>query len=185
MCSSTYMAFSQNTSHPMGRSPLWLFARTFLNFCHFEGVRMALGQTWFAHMQEPFTRIPNLVLTQKSHLAPTSQFPRTRQKCEVSNFIKKNKSWSVARWFKRKPSTRRDIIQKSDITKLCAFTYYPMVFVKYTFLCNDSWPHTPRISSAVRAGVNAWQHLRGMKFLSQTSLFLLNPLVYDCCADSQ
>ena len=45
MCSSTYMAFSQNTSHPVGRSPLWLFARTFLNFCHFEGVRMALGQT--------------------------------------------------------------------------------------------------------------------------------------------
>ena len=69
MCSSTYMAFSQNTSHPVGRSPLWLFARTFLNFCHFEGVRMALGQTWFAHMQEPL--IPNLVLTQKSHLAPT------------------------------------------------------------------------------------------------------------------
>ena len=31
-------------------------------------------------MQEPFTRIPNLVLTQKSHLAPTSVFPRTRQK---------------------------------------------------------------------------------------------------------
>ena len=79
MCSSTYMAFSQNTSHPVGRSPLWLFARTFLNFCHFEGVRMALGQTWFAHMQEPFTRIPNLVLTQKSHLAPTSVFPRTQQ----------------------------------------------------------------------------------------------------------
>ena len=48
----------------------------------------------------------------------------------------------MARWFKRKLSTRRDIIQKSDITKLCAFTYYPMVFVKYTFLCNDSWPHT-------------------------------------------
>ena len=70
MCSSTYMAFSQNTSHPVGRSPLWLFPRTFLNFCHFEGVRKALGQTWFAHMQEPFTRIPNLVLTQKSHLAP-------------------------------------------------------------------------------------------------------------------
>ena len=80
MCSSTYMAFSQNTSHPVGRSPLWHFARTFLNFCHFEGVRMALGQTWFAHMQEPFTRIPNLVLTQKSHLAPISEIPRTQQR---------------------------------------------------------------------------------------------------------
>ena len=86
MCSSTYMAFSQNTSHPVGRSPLWLFARTFLNFCHFEGVRMALGQTWFAHMQEPFTRIPNLVLTQKSHLAPTSVFPRTQQNCTCLAF---------------------------------------------------------------------------------------------------
>ena len=85
MCSSTYMAFSQNTSHPVGRSPLWLFARTFLNFCHFEGVRMALGQTWFAHMQEPFTRIPNLVLTQKPHLAPSSLFPRTRQTSPQGN----------------------------------------------------------------------------------------------------
>ena len=67
-------------------APKWLLARTsnakhlcvFLHqndennfeFWSFFGVRMALGQTWFAHMQEPFTRIPNLVLTQKSHLAP-------------------------------------------------------------------------------------------------------------------
>ena len=83
MCSSTYMAFSQNTSHPMGRSPLWLFPRTFLNFCHFEGVRMALGQTWFAHMQEPFTRIQNLVLTQKWPSAPMLEIPRTRQICKI------------------------------------------------------------------------------------------------------
>ena len=83
MCSSTYMAFSQNTSHPVGRSPLWHFARTFLNFCHFEGVRMALGQTWFAHMQEPFTRIPNLVSTQKWQSAPMLEIPRTRQKYAI------------------------------------------------------------------------------------------------------
>ena len=48
-------------------------------FLSFFGARMALGQTLFAHMQEPFTRIPNLVLTQKSHLAPTLQIPRTQQ----------------------------------------------------------------------------------------------------------
>ena len=45
---------------------------------------MALDQTWFAHMQEPFTRIPNLVLTQKWPSAPMRVFPRTRQTCRKS-----------------------------------------------------------------------------------------------------
>ena len=71
-----------------GRSPIRLFARTFSNFGHSEGVRIALGQTWFAHMQEPFTRIPSLVLTQKWRSAPMLGICRTRDYFIFLEYIK-------------------------------------------------------------------------------------------------
>ena len=55
-----------------------------MNFGLFHGVRMAQGQTWSAHMQEPFTRIMNLVLTQKWWLAPMLEIARTRQICHCT-----------------------------------------------------------------------------------------------------
>ena len=59
MCSSTNMTFSQKI----------------FKFWSFFGVRVALGQTRLAHMQEPLTRIPNLILTQKWRSAPMLKFP--------------------------------------------------------------------------------------------------------------
>ena len=65
-------------------APIWLFARTFLNFGHFEGVRITPGPTRFANMQEPLTRIPNLVLTQKWR--SMLKIGRTQQICQKKVF---------------------------------------------------------------------------------------------------
>ena len=56
--------------------------------CHFPPPKLEVGTQLCRldachfppyHMQEPFTRIPNLVLTKKWRLAPMLEIPRTRQ----------------------------------------------------------------------------------------------------------
>ena len=131
-------------------APMWLLARTILNFFHFEGVMMALGQTWFAHMQEPFTRILNLVLTQKWRSMLGT--PRTRQTCPFGRVRKRHlhvqktrsNSLFVTSYFISRPNRMPDSEQNQyflDLKKnsdTCVLKKFFLLLVALSFIMSPS-----------------------------------------------
>ena len=120
MCSSTYVTFCQNTPHLVGEHLCDFLGGHF----HFLGGRLALDQNWFARMQEPFTRIPNLVLTRKWPSAPMWVFSRTQQRC----------------WIKIRVVSSLDVLWKLHCMESHATTPSPFYLIYESLYCYSCIP---------------------------------------------